>query len=191
MTRLKAIFSVGIVCMLFFVINACCDEGFYYKWQNVIVQQFSNGEPVSETVISRDDFRLRAYLISSKSANSGIRLPKLIERAYASDCQGKYQNIDLVDDIDIILLSNENGLEVKNVVTFLFKAVLDSSPKDKMEVFDLPAIINGESSNPIEYFDMTLKENYDEEIKGQFIIMVTLADDRVLTDTTETLTIKL
>ncbi len=191
MTRAKLFIVLGLGSILLLVIHACCDEGFRYKWQDVIIQQYSNGEPVAETTINQSEFSMRVHLLSSKSADSKIRVPKLFDYAYANDCSGKYLIIDKVDDIDVLLVTAENGLPVRSVVTYLFEAALNYDLGNKMEVFDLPAVINQESSKPIEYFDLTLKEGFDKEINGQFMILVTLADDRELSDTTETLTLKL
>ena len=191
MFRIKTIFTFAIIGVFLFLISACCDEGFHYKWHSIILQPHSNGEPVTETAINQEAFSLRVHLISTKSANSGIQFPRLFNYAYASDCKGKYLNIDKIDDIDILLITYENGLEVQNVVTFLFEAALDFNPGDKMKIFDLPDILNNESSKPVEYFDLTLKENFDHEINGQFMLLLTLSDDRELTDISETLTLKL
>jgi hypothetical protein len=191
MTRVKTLIVMGLGSVLLLIINACCDEGFRYKWQDIIIQQYSNGEPVLETTINQSEFSMRVHLLSSKSANSTIRVPKLFDYAYANDCSGKYLIIDELDDIDVLLVTTENGLPVKSVVTYLFEAALNYDLGSKIEVFDLPMVINQQSSKPIEYFDLTLKENLDKEINGQFMILVTLADDRELSDTTETLTLKL
>lgn len=191
MNRIKAFIVIGLVGLALLILNACCDKGFYYKWHSIILQQYFNGAPTIETSINQHDFSLRVHLISSKSDETFVFFPKLIDNAYAYDCTGKYTNIDRIEDIDVILLSNENGLEVQNVVTYLFKAALDSDLGNKMEVFDLPAVLNNESSNPVEYFDLSLKENYDEEINGKLILLMTLSDDRALSDTTATLTLKL
>ncbi len=181
----------GLAGVVLLFINACCDEGFRYKWEDTIIQQYSNGVPVSETTINQSEFSMRVHLLSSKSAGSGIRFPRLIDNAYASNCTGKYLIIDNINDIDVLLLKTENGLPIMSVVTYLFEAALNYDLDSKMEVFDLPQAINQESSKPIEYFDLTLKENFDKEINGQFMILVTLADKRELSDTTETLTLKL
>lgn len=191
MTKRKLLVVVGSYIFLVLAVSACCDEGFHYKWHSIILQRYSDGEFTEETTLSQDGFRLRAHLISIKSNEANFYVPKLIDRAYANNCNGNYLNADIVEDVDVVLVTEENGLTTENVVTYLFDASLSTNSGNKIQVFDLPATLNSESSKYIEYIDFTLKESFEKEIIGQFMIIFRLKDDRFLSDITETLTLKL
>ncbi len=191
MIRIKALVAFGLLAITLLVINACCDEGYFYNWNNIILQSYSNGELEDHNPIKQNEFSLRVHLLSLKSEEAGIYIPNLIDYAYANDCMGKYLNIDAVSDVDILLLTNENNISDLDVVTYQFEATLNINSQEKIELIDLPTRLNDENSQPVEYFDLMLKEPFEKDVLGKFIVAVNLADKRSLIDTTETVKIEL
>jgi len=191
MNRIKALIIICLVSIILLVINACCDEGFSYKWHNIILQNYANSELATENTIKQNEFSLRVHLISSKYYEAGIYIPKLINYTYANNCMGKYLNMDMVSDVDIVFLNDKNGTQTPEIVTFQFKAKTNINPGDMVTVLDLPSLLNRENSEPVEYFDLLLNEPFEQDITGRFIVAVNLADKRSLSDTTETLNLRL
>ena len=191
MNRIKALIGIGLLSIVVLVINACCDEGYSYKWHNVILQNYANDELAATNTIKQNEYRLRVHLISSKSEEAGIYIPKLTNYAYANDCMGAYLNIDKVSDIDIVLHTYVNGSKKIEIMTYYFDAILDENTGEKVATFDLPDWLNRENSKPIEYFDLVLNEYFENDISGKLVEAVNLADKRSLSDTTETLKLKL
>ena len=104
---------------------------------------------------------------------------------------GAYLNIDKVSDIDIVLHTYVNGSKKIEIMTYYFDAILDENTGEKVATFDLPDWLNRENSKPIEYFDLVLNEYFENDISGKLVVAVNLADKRSLSDTTETLKLKL
>ncbi|MDF1549975.1 MAG: hypothetical protein P1P88_19265 [Bacteroidales bacterium] len=188
MKLIKGLTAIGLGYLLLLFLNACCDKVLYYQWQNVVIQNLENEEVTLENNISQTNFGLRVNLMSTKIDKVANYLPDVINNAYAaSNCISKYNKVDTIKRIDILLLS-DNGFSKLNV-GFQFFAKGDSD--NEMNVITLAEYLNHSDKYLVESFDLFLKEPFEQEIQGRFIIDIYLSDGSNIADTTQLLNLTL
>lgn len=188
MKLIKGLTVIGLGYLLLVFLNACCDKVIYYQWQNVVVQNLENEEVTIENNISQTNFGLRVNLMSTKIDKVADFIPDAMNSAYAgSNCISKYNKVDTIKRIDILLLS-DNGSSKLNV-GFQFFAKDDSN--NEMNVIRLAEYLNHSDKYLIESFDLFLTEPFEQEIQGKFIIDIYLSDGRNIADTTQLLNLTL
>lgn len=188
MKILKGLSAIGIVYLFLGILNACCDKGYIYEWQNIVVQILNNGQPSEDTNISQSEFGLRVNLLNTKFDKAVNYIPDPITKAYAtSDCYSSYDKVDTITKIEVLLILADG--KTKSNVGYYFTG--KTNINEPVNIIDLPHYLNTANGYLIEYFDLLQTEAFDMEATGNFIVNVYLSDERILSDTTQTLNIKL
>jgi hypothetical protein len=193
MKLLKGLFLIGLFKLCLILIFNCNNKGFFYKWQDIIIQETSNGEITNNDNISQSGFGLKVNLINTKSDNAINYITSPENYAYAGyDPASNYNNINSLKKINIFLLSTDINGETFEIVTDNF-VPQKYNPDDlvKPPIEQLIDQINNVNSRAVENFDLFLKEPFTQNVSGRFIVEIVLSDERVLADTTRMLNLTL
>ena len=187
MKLLKGLLLIGLLKIILIAINACSDKSFYYKWEDIFIDNLSNHEITSDNSMSQSNFGMRVNIINTKSDAAQLYIPAPISSAYAGIKFGtNYYNIDNLKKLNILLLTTVNDRENLQIVTDMFvPEKYDVDDLAKFPIDQLIEQINEVKFEPVEHFDLFLNESFEENITGRFIIQLELSDDRILSDTTQ------
>jgi len=188
MRIIKGLAAIGIVYLFLVLLNACCDKGYFYEWQNIVIQTLNNNQPSEETTFAQSEFGIRVNLLNTKYDKAVNYIPAPENTAYAvSDCFESFDQVDTINKIEILLLSDDGN--TKRNVGYNFTSYTNLNKP--LNTIELPHYLNSADTYLIEYFDLILTIPFEQEITGNFIVDVYLSDDRILSDTTQLLNIKL
>jgi hypothetical protein len=193
MKLIKGFLLIWVVKLFIFIVSSCSDKGYDYKWHDVIMQTLTNKEISDADIISQSGFGLKINLIDTKSAQLNNFIPQLNTCANAGFIfHDKYYKTNTIKKVNIIFMHGLSNFGEIQTVTDDF--VPEKYNPDDLVLPPMEQLIeqlNNTKYDPIESFELYLKQPYVQELIGRFIIEVKLSDERVLSDTTKILRLTL
>jgi hypothetical protein len=191
MKLIKGLLLIWAIKLLVIIASSCSDKGYDYKWHDVILQTLTEKQVSDADVISQSGFGLKINLIDNKSASLNNLIPQLTANAYAGFIfRDKYYKTNTIERVNIIFMHGLSNYGDIQTVTDDF--VPENYNPDDLVMPPMEQLVNqlnDKKFEPVQSFELYLKEPYGQELTGRFIIEIKLSDDRVLSDTTKILSL--